>query len=32
MSLSTQDKATVKAFFGKIGGKGEDIGAEALTR
>ncbi|XP_071776740.1 hemoglobin subunit alpha-2-like [Centroberyx gerrardi] len=32
MSLSSKDKATVKAFFGKVGGKAEDIGNETLSR
>lgn len=32
MSLSDKDKASVKAFWSKIGSKADDIGADALTR
>ncbi|XP_063043166.1 hemoglobin subunit alpha-like [Engraulis encrasicolus] len=32
MSLSAKDKATVKAVWGKISSKADDIGAEALGR
>uniref|UniRef100_A0A6Q2X5Q2 Globin domain-containing protein n=1 Tax=Esox lucius TaxID=8010 RepID=A0A6Q2X5Q2_ESOLU len=32
MSLSVKDKAIIKAFFGKIRGKSEDVGKEALSR
>lgn len=32
MSLSSQDKTLVKAFWSKIAGKGDDVGADALTR
>lgn len=32
MSLTDKDKATVKAFWNKISGKADDIGADALTR
>ncbi|CAB1341807.1 unnamed protein product [Coregonus sp. 'balchen'] len=32
MSLSTKDKAIVKAFFGKVAGRAEDVGNEALSR
>ncbi|XP_023677765.1 hemoglobin subunit alpha-like [Paramormyrops kingsleyae] len=32
MSLSAKDKATVKAFWSKAGGKADEIGAEALGR
>ncbi|XDV12604.1 hypothetical protein PO909_001227 [Leuciscus waleckii] len=32
MSLSDKDKATVKAIWGKIGSKSDEIGAEALGR
>ena len=31
-SLTEKDKATVKAFWAKIAGKKDDIGAEALGR
>ncbi|KAL4659118.1 hemoglobin subunit alpha-like [Arapaima gigas] len=32
MSLNAKDKATVKAFWGKISGKADELGAEALAR
>ncbi|KAL0992879.1 hypothetical protein UPYG_G00100470 [Umbra pygmaea] len=32
MSLSVKDKTIIKAFFGKIGDKAEDVGSEALSR
>lgn len=32
MSLSDKDKATVKAIWGKISPKADEIGAEALGR
>ncbi|XP_062388796.1 hemoglobin subunit alpha [Sardina pilchardus] len=32
MSLTPKDKAAVKAIWGKIGGKADEIGAEALGR
>lgn len=32
MSLTAQDKAAVKAFWAKIAGKSDDVGADALTR
>ncbi|XP_007238255.1 hemoglobin subunit alpha [Astyanax mexicanus] len=32
MSLTVDDMAVVKAFWGKIGAKADDIGAEALGR
>lgn len=32
MSLSAKDKAAVKAIWGKISGKADEIGAEALGR
>ncbi|XP_036422735.1 hemoglobin subunit alpha-like [Colossoma macropomum] len=32
MSLTAKDKAVVKAFWGKIGGKADAIGHEALAR
>ncbi|KAJ0057835.1 hypothetical protein NL108_002958 [Boleophthalmus pectinirostris] len=32
MSLSDKDKSTVKAFWGKVSGKADDMGADALIR
>lgn len=32
MSLTAKDKAVVKAFWGKISGKADAIGQEALVR
>ncbi|KAM9346426.1 hemoglobin subunit alpha-1-like isoform 1-T2 [Symphorus nematophorus] len=32
MSLTDKDKATVKAFWAKVAGKADDIGADALAR
>ncbi|XP_035511598.1 hemoglobin subunit alpha-1-like [Morone saxatilis] len=32
MSLTAKDKAAVKAFWGKVSGKAEDIGTDALSR
>ncbi|KAM6905571.1 hemoglobin subunit alpha-1 [Xenentodon cancila] len=32
MSLTAKDKDAVKAFWGKISGKADDIGADALSR
>ncbi|KAG5279280.1 hypothetical protein AALO_G00076050 [Alosa alosa] len=32
MSLTAKDKATVQAFWGKIAGKAEEIGGDALSR
>jgi hypothetical protein len=32
MSLTAKDKQIVTAFFGKVSGKAEDIGNEALSR
>lgn len=32
MSLTAQDKNTVKAFWSKVSGKAEDIGTDALAR
>uniref|UniRef100_A0A673W5W3 Hemoglobin alpha embryonic-3 n=1 Tax=Salmo trutta TaxID=8032 RepID=A0A673W5W3_SALTR len=32
MSLSAKDKAIVQAFFGKVAGRAEDVGNEALSR
>nr|XP_046186334.1 hemoglobin subunit alpha-1-like [Oncorhynchus gorbuscha] len=32
MSLTAKDKQIVRAFFGKVSGKAEDIGNEALSR
>lgn len=32
MSLTAKDKSVVKAFWGKVGGKADEIGAEALGR
>ncbi|KAM4717296.1 hemoglobin embryonic subunit alpha-like isoform 1-T1 [Anableps anableps] len=32
MSLTAQDKGTVKAFWAKVVNKAEDIGADALSR
>lgn len=32
MSLSAKDKSTVKAFWSKVSGKVDEIGAEALGR
>ncbi|KAJ7992505.1 hypothetical protein DPEC_G00279370 [Dallia pectoralis] len=32
MSLTAKDKTVIKAFFGKIGGKAEDVGNESLSR
>ncbi|CAJ1076030.1 LOW QUALITY PROTEIN: hemoglobin embryonic subunit alpha-like [Xyrichtys novacula] len=31
-SLTAKDKATVKAFWGKVGSKAEEIGTDALAR
>ena len=31
-SLTAKDKDTVREFWGKVGNKAEDIGAEALAR
>ncbi|XP_061567703.1 hemoglobin embryonic subunit alpha [Cololabis saira] len=32
MSLTSKDKDTVKAFWGKISSKADDVGADALSR
>ncbi|XP_061568748.1 hemoglobin subunit alpha-1-like [Cololabis saira] len=32
MSLTTKDKDTVKAFWAKISGKADDVGADAMSR
>lgn len=32
MSLTAKDKAAVKALWGKISGKSDEIGGEALSR
>lgn len=32
MSLTAKDKDVVRAFWGKIAGKADDIGSDALSR